>query len=95
MRVRLIEAHSSRPRFDRVVLYTNPKARPLPGEVEPANQHWMLPLPFPQPYEAIVPAVSAEHSLEEYCKPGGHALFKQELEAAIQHAVTFFSELYF
>lgn len=95
VRIRLMESLSGQSVFDQTVLYTNPKARPLADEVESAQQYLMLPLPFPPPYETILPAVSAERILEEYCDSDGQALFAQEINTAIDQAVKLFKDLYF
>jgi hypothetical protein len=94
VRVRLLDAQSGRYLFDQTVLYSNPKARPLANETEPAQQYLMLPLPFPQPYETVLTAMSPERKLEEYCDTDGRDIFAQEIDTAIHHAVTFFAEVY-
>lgn len=95
IRVRLLDTQSGRYLFDQTVLYSNPKARPLHNEVEPAQLHLMLPLPFPQPHETLLPAVSPERKLEDYCNSDGQALFAKEINTAIHHAASYFLESFF
>ena len=73
--------------FDRTILYTNPQARPLAGEIESPSNYWITPLPFPQPYEIMLPTSSVARPLQDYCGSGGQEVFLEEINGAIESAV--------
>ncbi|OGP63091.1 MAG: hypothetical protein A2170_08500 [Deltaproteobacteria bacterium RBG_13_53_10] len=92
-RVRLWDARTARYVFDETALYNNPKVTAVPGEIEPPSLGWMLPLPFPQPYEVVLSAVSPARELKEYCSADGRKIFAEELDTGVSHAIQHFTRV--
>ena len=92
-RIRLWNPRTSRYLFDGVFLYTNPDG--LFDEVQSCNepQYNALCRLRNTPYERVVPVVSPNFSLDEYCGVMGRKHFADELDKAIEQTVRHFIKI--